>query len=81
MHVSPHADLISLHGSQHFGFTAYLAPGKTGLAQEGFTCVCSACRFVITRESLAVSKFASDLMKDPKNIEDVDLFEDAVYLP
>jgi hypothetical protein len=64
-----------------FLFTAYLAPGKTGLAQEGFSCVCDKCSFVITRESLAVAKFVSDLVKDPKNLDDVSRFEDAVYLP
>ena len=63
------------------GFTAYLAPEKTGLAQEGFSCACDACKFVITRESLAVAKFVSDLVKDPKNADDVNQSEDAVYLP
>ena len=56
-------------------------PGKTGLAQEGFTCACSTCGFVVTRESLGVSKFVCDLVKDPKNVNDVNQFGDAVYLP
>ena len=56
-------------------------PGKTGLAQEAFTCVCGTCKFVVTRESLAVSKFVGDLTKDPKNLDDVSRFKDAVYLP
>ena len=56
-------------------------PEKTGLAQEGFTCVCESCKFVITREKLAVAKFVDDLIKDPKNLDDVSRFGDAVYLP
>jgi hypothetical protein len=76
-----HINLTRWHGSHRFGFTAYLAPGKTGFAQEAFTYVCDTCRFVVTRESLAVSKFVSDLAKDPKNLDDVNRFEDAVYLP
>ena len=64
-----------------FWLTAYLAPGKTGLAQEGFTCTCSKCGFIVTRENLAVSEFVCDLVKDPKNANDVNQFGDAVYLP
>ena len=87
-HVSPRADLIRWHGTHRFGSTAYLAPstdglspGKTGLAQEGFSCTCDACGFHVTRESLAVAKFVSDLVKDPKNLDDVNQFGDAVYFP
>ena len=54
---------------------------KTSLAQSGFACVCIRCRFVITREGVAVAKFVDDLMKDPKNLDSVSQFEDAVYLP
>lgn len=53
---------------------------KTGLTQSGFACICIRCRFVITREGLAVAKFVDDFMKDPKNLDDVGQFEDAVYL-
>ena len=42
---------------------------------------CNACQFIVTRENLAVAKFVSDLTKDPKNLADASLFEDAVYLP
>jgi len=62
-------------------FTAYLTPKDSGWAQKGFTCVCDACQFVVTRENLAVAKFVRDLVKDPKNLNDVARFEDAVYLP
>jgi len=62
-------------------FTAYLAPGDTGWAQKGFTCVCDACRFVVTRENLAVAKFVRDLVKDPKNLRYAAQFGNAVYLP
>jgi len=51
------------------------------LAQQNFTCVCHSCSFAITREKLAVTKFVDDLMKDPKNLDDVSRFGDAVYLP
>jgi len=51
------------------------------LAQEAFACVCESCQFVVTRESLAVAKFVNDLVKDPKNLDDVSRFGDAVYLP
>ena len=68
-------------GSQCFPPTAYLTPEKTGFSQEGFTCVCNSCGFVITRERLTVAKFVDDLMKDPKNLDDVREFGDAVYLP
>ena len=64
-----------------FLFTAYLAPGKAGLAQENCACICTACRFVFTRENLAAAKLAYDLVKDPKNLDDVNRFGDAVYLP
>ena len=74
-------DSIRWRGSQRFWFTAYLAPGGAGLAQENFSCVCKSCQLVITREKLAVAKFADDLVKDPKNLDDVSRFEDAVYLP
>ena len=80
-HVGFHINLTQLHGSQRFEFIAYLTPGKTGLAQEAFTCVCGTCQFVVTRESIAVSKFVNDLTKDPKNLDDVGRFGDAVYLP
>jgi len=66
---------------KRFWFTAYLAPDKTGLAQDGFTCVCNACRFVVTREKLVLAKLVGDLVKDPKNFEDVGRYRDAVYLP
>ena len=64
-----------------FGFTAYLTPEKTGLAQSGFACICTQCQFVITREGLAVAKLVDDLVKDPKNLDDVSRFGSAVYLP
>ena len=51
------------------------------MAQTNFSCVCKSCQFTITRESLAVDKFVNDLVKDPKNIDDVGRFEDSVYLP
>ena len=69
------------HGFQYFWFTAYLAPGDAGWAQNGFARVCNACKFVVSRENLAVNKFARDLVRDPKNLSDVDRFGDAVYLP
>ena len=81
LHVSPHADSTWCHVSQHFLFTAYLAPEKAGLAQKNFSCVCDACQFLVTRESLALAKLVSDLVKDPKNANDVVRFGDAVYLP
>ena len=56
-------------------------PGKLGLAQAGFSYACTTCGFVVTRESLAVSKFVGDLVKDPRNVDDVNQFGDAVYLP
>jgi len=74
-------DLIRWHSSQYFGFTAYLAPGRAGLAQEDFSCVCTSCQLVVTREKLAVAKFVNDLVNDPKNLDDVNRFGDAVYLP
>jgi hypothetical protein len=67
--------------SQCFWFTAYLTPEKTGLAQEAFTCVCESCGFSVTRENLLADKFVKDLVKDPKNLDDVGRFGDAVYLP
>ena len=81
MHVRLHTYLTWWCCSQRFWFTAYLAPGKAGLAQEDFKCVCKACGFAVTRENLAVAKFACDLVKDPKNFNDVNRFGDAVYLP
>lgn len=67
--------------AQCFWFTAYLTSEKSGLAQERFSCVCESCQFPITRENLAVDKFVNDLVKDPKNLDDVGKFGDAVYLP
>ena len=52
---------------------------KTGSAQSGFVCICIRCRFVITREGVAVATFVDDLMKDVKNLDSVSKFEDAVY--
>ena len=51
------------------------------MAQKGFTCVCKACRFVVTRVNLALAKLVCDLVKDPKNVDDVSRYKDAVYLP
>ena len=79
--VRLHTCLTRRCRSQRFWLTAYLAPGKIGLAQEGFICACNKCGFVVTREILGVSKFVCDLVKDPKNVNDVVQFRDAVYLP
>ena len=51
------------------------------MAQRRFTCTCIKCGFVVTRESLAVSKFVCDFVKDPKNVNDVVQYGDAIYLP
>ncbi|KAF9790368.1 hypothetical protein BJ322DRAFT_1168850 [Thelephora terrestris] len=64
-----------------FVIAPYLTPEKTGLAQEAFTCVCESCGFSVTRENLLADKFVKDLVKDPKNLDDVGRFGDAVYLP
>ena len=40
-----------------------------GYSQHGFTFTCAQCKFEITRENLAISKFAKDLTRnhlDPK---------------
>jgi len=55
--------------------------GSTGYAQKGFFAVCGSCNFRITREALAVAKFASDLSLDPNNPSDFFVFKCAVYLP
>ena len=81
LHVSLYIDLTWWHISERFRFTAYLAPDKAGLAQDGFTYICSACQFNVTRETLALAKLVSDLVKDPKNAEDFGQFGDAIYLP
>lgn len=81
LHVSQYTHLSLRRDSQHIAFAAYLTSTKTGLAQKDFSCTCSACRFTITREKLAADKFVSDLMKDPKNSDDVKLSGDAVYFP
>ena len=55
--------------------------GSTGYAQQGFFTNCNACNFRITRETLAVAKFARDLVLDPNNPSDFFLYKCAVYLP
>ena len=55
--------------------------GNTGYAQIGFFINCDACSFRITRETLAVAKFARDLALDPNNPSDFFLFKCAAYLP
>lgn len=61
---------------------AYLSDtGRTGYAQKGFFINCGACNFRITRETLAVAKFARDLVLDPNSPSDFFVFKCAVYLP
>jgi hypothetical protein len=63
-------------------YTAFLSDtGGTGYAQKGFVINCSACNFHITRQTLAVAKFARDLVLDPNDPSDSFLFKCAVYLP
>ena len=55
--------------------------GSTGYAQRSFLVNCGACNFRITREALAVAKFAKDVALDPNNPSDYFLFKCSVYLP
>lgn len=60
--------------------TAFIAPDDTGYFQYGFAAQCTNCSFVITREALAVVKFAHDFTLELENSEDVGVYGDGVFL-
>jgi hypothetical protein len=62
---------------------AFLSDNGSGYAQSGFVINCnsSPCDFRITRETLAVAKFARDLVLDPNSPSDFFPLKCAVYLP
>lgn len=63
---------------------AYLASedgAEVGYAQSEFKLLCSHCDYTITKQSLAVAKFARDIVRDPSNASEVVNFGNAVFLP
>lgn len=60
---------------------AFLSPEGTGYSQHLFSAGCQSCKFTVTREALAVLKFARDVVLDPANPADVQTYEKGVYLP
>lgn len=60
---------------------AFLTPEGTGYSQHQFTAGCPSCKFSITKENLAVLKYARDIVLDPDAVEDVEKYGKAVFLP
>jgi hypothetical protein len=52
-----------------------------GYGENDFQFVCPACTFVITKDKLAVAKFARDIARDPINADHVAKYGHGVYLP
>ncbi|KAJ3557415.1 hypothetical protein NM688_g1475 [Phlebia brevispora] len=59
----------------------FLTPEGTGYSQHQFAVGCSSCKFMITKENLAVLKYARDIILDPENPGDVQSHGKAVFLP
>jgi hypothetical protein len=65
-------------------YLAYIAgdgEDETGYAQCEFKCVCSHCNGEITREKLAVAKFARDVAKYSANTKNAANLGYGIYLP
>ena len=63
--------LVSYPGSSDHPSLAFLTPEGTGYSQHQFSAGCPSCKFTITRENLAVLKFARDAVLDPSSLADV----------
>ena len=59
---------------------AFIANEGTGYAQKNFKMACTHCAFVITKDNLALFKFAQDLALDPDDANDVNDYGLRVYL-
>jgi len=62
-------------------YIAFDGNSGVGYAQDEFRFNCRSCKFEITKESLAVAKFAVDMARDPSNLKDLKVYGNAVYLP
>lgn len=59
---------------------AFITAEGTGYLQEDFVVQCGNCSVVLTRESLAVVKFARDVVIDPHDPEDNARYKLGVYI-
>ncbi|KAJ3557417.1 hypothetical protein NM688_g1477 [Phlebia brevispora] len=60
---------------------SYLTSDGGGYSQHLFAAPCPSCQFAITRDGLAVLKFARDVVLDPANVADVQRHGKGVFLP
>ena len=59
---------------------AFLSADGTGYLKRDFAFQCTNCSFVLTREVLAVVKFAKDVVKDPLSVADRQRYNNGVYM-
>ncbi|KAI0792010.1 hypothetical protein C8Q75DRAFT_805056 [Abortiporus biennis] len=59
---------------------SFLTSDGKGYAQGGFSLTCSSCKLDITKEKLAIGKFANDLIKDHLDTDTVKKYGSGVFL-